>query len=105
MGTDNSGVYKLDKEKVLTHPIEKGNTTSIYQDSSGELWIGSWEYGLYHVDKDGVIHNMRHDPQNPNSVASDFVRDCCEDNNGNIWIGTFKGLNRYQKSIGASTIM
>lgn len=100
MGTDNSGVYKLDKEKVLTHPIEKGNTTSIYQDSSGELWIGSWEYGLYHVDKDGVIHNMRHDPQNPNSVASDFVRDCCEDNNGNIWIGTFKGLNRYQKSIG-----
>ena len=100
MGTDNSGVYKLDKEKVLTHPIEKGNTTSIYQDSSGELWIGSWEYGLYHVDKDGVIHNMRHDPQNPNSIASDFVRDCCEDNNGNIWIGTFKGLNRYQKSIG-----
>ncbi|WP_455586185.1 two-component regulator propeller domain-containing protein [Bacteroides sp.] len=100
MGTDNSGFYKLDKEKTLTHPVEKGNITSIYQDSSGELWIGSWEYGLYHVDQNGTIHNMRHDPQNPNSVASDFVRDCCEDNNGNIWIGTFKGLNRYQKSNG-----
>jgi len=100
MGTENSGVYKLDKDKKLTHPIEKGNITSIYQDSSGELWIGSWEYGLYHVNKDGIIRNMRHDPQNPNSVSSDFVRDCCEDNHGNIWIGTFNGLNRYHKSSG-----
>ena len=100
MGTENSGVYKLDKDKTLTHPIEKGNITSIYQDSSKELWIGSWEYGLYHIDREGIIHNMRHDPSNPNSVSSDFVRDCCEDNNGNIWIGTFNGLNRYQKSNG-----
>ncbi len=100
MGTENSGVYKLDKNKNLTHPIERGNTTSIYQDSSDELWIGSWEYGLYHVDKDGVISNMRHDPQNPNSVSSNFVRGCCEDNCGNIWIGTFNGLNRYHKSSG-----
>lgn len=44
---------------------------------------------------------MRHDPQNPTVLHPDFVNeDCCEDNNGNIWIGTFKGLNRYQKSIG-----
>jgi len=100
MGTENSGVYKLDKNKTLTHPIEKGNITNIYQDSSKELWIGSWEYGLYHIDSEGIIHNMRHDPSNPNSVSSDFVRDCCEDNNGNIWIGTFNGLNRYQKSNG-----
>lgn len=100
MGTENSGVYKLDKNKTLTHPIEKGNITSIYQDSSKELWIGSWEYGLYHIDRGGTIHNMRHDPLNPNSVSSDFVRDCCEDNNGNIWIGTFNGLNRYQKKNG-----
>lgn len=100
MGTENSGVYKLDKDKKITHPIEKGNITSIYQDSSDELWIGSWEQGLYHVDKNGIIHNMRHDPQNPNSVSSDFVRDCCEDNHGNIWIGTFNGLNRYHKSSG-----
>lgn len=100
IGTENSGVYKLDKNKTLTHLIEKGNITNIYQDSSKELWIGSWEYGLYHIDRNEVIHNMRHDPLNPNSVSSDFVRDCCEDNNGNIWIGTFKGLNRYQKSNG-----
>lgn len=100
MGTENSGVYKLDKNKNLTHPIERGNITSIYQDSSDELWIGSWEYGLYHVDKDGVISNMRHDPLNPNSVSSNFVRGCCEDNCGNIWIGTFNGLNRYHKSSG-----
>lgn len=100
MGTESSGVYKLDKDKRASHLINKGNITSIYEDSSNELWIGSWEHGLYHVDSMGMIHSMRHNPLNPNSVSSDFVRDCCEDNNGNIWIGTFKGLDRFQRSTG-----
>lgn len=100
MGTENSGVYKLDKNKQVTHLIEKGNITSFFQDSSNELWIGSWEQGVYRVDSTGTIHNMYHDPLNPNSISSDFVRDCCEDNHGNIWVGTFNGLNRYQKNTG-----
>ena len=28
--------------------------------------------------------------KNPYSISSNFVRACCEDNLGNIWIGTFK---------------
>ena len=35
-----------------------------------------------------------------NSICADFVRSCCEDNAGNLWIGTFHGLNRYEKSTG-----
>ena len=74
-------------------PITKGNIASIYEDSAKELWIGSWEEGLYHIKKDGSIENFRHDPKSPNSLCSDFVRSCCEDNAGNLWIGTFHGLN------------
>ena len=58
------------------------------------------EEGLYHIKKDGSIENFRHDPKSPNSLCSDFVRSCCEDNAGNLWIGTFHGLNRYDKSTG-----
>lgn len=97
MGTSNNGVYRLGKDKVLSHPISKGNISSIFQDSSDELWIGSWEEGLYLVKRDGSIQNFRHDPKNPNSLNSDFVRSCSEDNAGNLWIGTFNGLNRYEK--------
>ncbi len=47
IGTTSEGVFnlKIDGHQV-THPIEKGNITSIYQDNSGELWIGSWEKEL-----------------------------------------------------------
>ncbi|MBR8704266.1 hybrid sensor histidine kinase/response regulator transcription factor [Bacteroides pyogenes] len=100
IGTSGEGVYRLDKDRNLTHPIPKGNITSIYEDSSEELWIGSWEEGLYRVKQDGGIRNLKHDSRNPNSLSSDFVRSCCEDNSGNIWIGTFNGLNRYEKATG-----
>ena len=101
IGTTSEGVFNLKiDEHLLTHPIEKGNITSIYQDNAGELWIGSWEKGLFRVKTDGNIENLRNDPKNPHSISSDFVRSCCEDNLGNIWIGTFNGLNRYNKTTG-----
>ena len=99
LGTTNSGVYQLDILTLkVSHPIRKGNITSIYEDSEQELWIGSWEYGLFHIRKNGEIENLTHDPLNPHSLSSNFVRACCEDNLGNIWIGTFTGLNRYNKT-------
>lgn len=101
IGTTSEGVFKLNINKSqLTHPIEKGNITSIYQDSEEELWIGSWEQGLFRIKTDGSIENLRNDPKVRHSISSDFVRACCEDNLGNIWIGTFNGLNRYNKSTG-----
>lgn len=101
MGTTTDGVYRLElEEKQLTHPIKKGNITSFYQDNEGELWIGSWEKGVFLVKADGRIENFKNDAKNPHSLSSDFVRSCCEDNLGNIWIGTFNGLNRYNKSTG-----
>ena len=98
LGTTTSGIYKLNQNKVISHPILQGNITSIYEDSSKELWIGSWEQGVYRIKQDGSILNHRHDPLNPNSINSNFVRSCSEDNTGNIWIGTFNGLNRYEKA-------
>ena len=87
IGTTTNGAYRLQLDKnELTHPILKGNITSIYQDSEGELWIGSWEEGLHHVKTDGTIEIFEYDAKNPYSISSNFVRACCEDNLGNIWI-------------------
>jgi signal transduction histidine kinase/ligand-binding sensor domain-containing protein/DNA-binding response OmpR family regulator len=97
-GTNNKGVYRMDiATGVVTHPITSGNITSIYKDKEGELWVGSWNDGLYHVFPDGHIENLRHDENDVQSLSSDFVRACCEDNQGNIWVGTFKGLNKLAK--------
>lgn len=100
IGTTSEGVFNLKiDEHLLTHPIEKGNI-SIYQDNAGELWIGSWEKGLFRVKTDGNIENLRTTRRTRIAYLPDFVRSCCEDNLGNIWIGTFNGLNRYNKTTG-----
>ena len=92
LGTTTNGVYCLNiDKKELTHPIQKGNITSFYQDSESELWIGSWEEGLFRVKADGTIENFKYNAKDPHSLSSNFVRACCEDNLGNIWIGTDVG--------------
>ena len=97
MGTTSNGLYCLSGDKKISQPVTRGNIASIYEDSSKELWICTWEEGLYRIKTDSTIENFRHDPKNPNSICTDFVRSCCEDNAGNLWIGTFHGLNRYEK--------
>lgn len=97
MGTEKDGVFQLSAQKELSHPIQQGNITSIYEDSNHELWIGSWEHGLYRILEGGIIKNIRHKPNDPHTPSSDFVRSCCEDNNGNVWIGTFNGLNCFDR--------
>jgi Signal transduction histidine kinase len=99
IGTENSGVYKLNGNRQISHPILKGNITNIYCDSSNDLWIGSWENGLFHISKKGIV-NITNNPLSTNTISSNFVRTCCEDNLGNLWIGTFNGLNKFDKKSG-----
>ncbi len=95
IGSTTQGLFLL-KNGSLTHVIPNGNICDIYKDSLGKLWVGSWENGLFLID--GVkVTNFRNNPQDAKSICSDFIRTCCEDNEGDIWIGTFKGLCRYNK--------
>lgn len=101
IGTMNHGVYCLTMDThTLTHPIAQGNIPSIYGDKEGDLWIGSWEEGLYRQERNGELTNYRHDPHTPSSLSSNFVRACCEDNFGNLWIGTADGLDCYNRMTG-----
>ena len=44
MGTTSNGIYCLSEDKNLSRPVTKGNITSIYEDSSNELWIGTTDF-------------------------------------------------------------
>lgn len=97
IGTYNQGLYILDKEKKLTHLLQQTRVCDILKDSSGRLWIPTWEHGLYMINKQ-YITNFRHNSHNNTSISSDFTYQCCEDKQGNIWIGTFNGLNLYNEA-------
>lgn len=100
LGTENAGLFKLNARQELSHPIPTGNISDIYEDSAHELWVGTWEAGVYRVMENGMTENLCHNPDDPESLSSNFVRACCEDDNGTIWLGTFNGLNRYDRRTG-----
>ena len=56
------------------------------KDSKGHFWIGTND-GLLQLRKDGARVLYKHDPANPHSLTSAFVRSLYEDHNGYIWVG------------------
>lgn len=93
----NVGLYIISKDGNIEYKIKTNSLVSdIYEDEDGDIWISSWNDGLFCIT-DNKTFQLTHDPNNKNSIASDFVRSCCQDNQGNVWIATFHGLDKYNK--------
>lgn len=71
--------------------------TVIFEDSRGELWIGTKGGGLNRYDaQNQKFVRFTQDDQDSNSLSHNYVTSITEDNHGVLWIGTFGGgLNRY----------
>lgn len=93
----NKGLYILDPQKALTQPIKEGNISDIIRDSSGYYWITTKSgHGVYCI-QGKQINNFLYEADDPSTISSNYTHRCCEDKQGNIWIGTFNGLNKYDK--------
>lgn len=69
--------------------LSQSSINTILQDSEGFLWFGTQE-GLNKYD--GYEFRIyKHRPNNPNSLAHNWIKTLTEDCFGNIWIGTFGG--------------
>ncbi|MBQ9362745.1 MAG: response regulator [Bacteroidaceae bacterium] len=73
--------------------LSNTNITSICQDKSGYIWIGT-EYGLNRFDgyKFTVYKNT---PQDSTSLMFNIVNKVFCDKSGNLWVGTNTGLQHY----------
>lgn len=89
------GLFRMNDDKSLTCMIMGEDIYGLYEDSKYNLWISIRMNGMYKRDVRGNFTRYRYDPSNPNNISSNQVRDFVEDNFGNIWIGTFTGLNKY----------
>ena len=93
-------VYKHDTANINT--LSSNNVTSITEDRSGIMWIAT-QNGLNSFDqKKGIFKRYLHDPNNSHSISSNnmdlwFGSHLKEDQEGNLWICTDKGLNRLNK--------
>ena len=71
--------------------------TTIFQDRSGFIWIGSRD-GLILYDGYSFV-TFEHDAVDPASISDNAIRAIYEDRDGNLWVGTNTGgLNRLDRA-------
>jgi diguanylate cyclase (GGDEF)-like protein len=64
-------------------------------DSDGALWLGGGGAGLIRYQRGkGVTDIISHDPNDPHSLSDNGVRSLYESADGDLWVGTWNGLNR-----------
>ncbi len=62
--------------------------TCMFEDSSSDLWFGTYNGGLYHYisDRDTFrVYDVR------DGLSSNWISTISEDHHGNIWVGTWGG--------------
>ena len=74
------------------------NWTGIYEDSAGDIWIGT-SNGLQRIHKKtNLVTTYRSNYMSPGSLTTNFVSCAYEDRSGNFWVGTNGGLNKMVKN-------
>lgn len=100
IGTKQHGLIILSGEYMEEIQIPS-EVTEIYQDSQKNTWVCTMEDGLYCYKENTLKHIYR---QDSNTIASNNVRSCCEDDKGDLWIATSAGLNKLDMNTGQFTL-
>ena len=77
--------------------ISANNVYDLYKETQ-KLWILTYGGGLDILDvKQNKFYNYINNPEDKNSLSSDLMRVFLKTQNGQIWIGTERGLNKVTK--------
>ncbi|MEN8228983.1 MAG: two-component regulator propeller domain-containing protein [Bacteroidota bacterium] len=86
-------------EKIpLTGELFGISGRSIFQDFHGFMWFGT-NHGLFRHDGMEFKH-FRHYTEDSTTISNDRILGMVEDRQGDLWIATRVGLNRYQTGTG-----
>ncbi len=86
--------HKEFNEAIKSERIAK----KIYFDKMGLLWIGTEGNGLVMINiKEQSQSHYKFDPNNINSIPSNFIQNIYEDRFGNLWIATSEGFALYKR--------
>jgi signal transduction histidine kinase/ligand-binding sensor domain-containing protein len=87
--------------KIKSEFVEESSITAICEDRRGAIWIGTYKSGVYRFDPvTGSIEEWNNKLASPNILTNNYITSILEDNDGNLLIGTYLGLNifNYEKS-------
>jgi ligand-binding sensor domain-containing protein len=96
------GIRQLVDGKVELYPLQGAgmpfNPHVLLRDRNGGLWIGTSDRGLLHVHEGRTDLFARAD-----GLSGNYVQSLFEDREGNIWVTTLDGLDRF-RDLAVSTI-
>jgi signal transduction histidine kinase/streptogramin lyase len=73
-------------------PSSSWSVTATLVARDGTVWVGTANQGLFRVRRDGIDHFSETDGLSGNAVSSMY-----EDREGDVWVGTKRGLDRFRK--------
>lgn len=74
------------------------NIRSFCEDGNGYIWMTVTQNGLLRFDGKTLVHYTSN-RNNPSSLSANMVNDMTTDSDGNIWVATQKGVDRYCSEI------
>ena len=94
LGTDGNGLFVTNSKTndVIKLPIPNTAITSLLEAKNGQIWIGTYQQGLYcfHHNK------LKHFTTANSNLSSDNIWSIVEDKYENLWIGTLDGkIHKY----------
>jgi len=72
--------------------IEPGKPKNLLRDRDGGLWLGTTDSGLFHIHQGSTDRFARLD-----GLTGDYVLTSFEDREGNVWVATLAGLDRFRE--------
>ena len=91
LGTSN-GLYEFDERKETFRRINELDIRKMYADDSGNIWLVTYQSGLFKYDIQSQTHEKILKEEDLNS---DFLNCIIEDGSGKYWITTNFGISRY----------
>ncbi|MAA94302.1 MULTISPECIES: sensor histidine kinase [unclassified Arsukibacterium] len=111
LASTNTGLMQFDGYQFQQQPLLNKTLTKLKSvpdidaitfDSQNNLWAGSWGYGLAKIHADSGTIELFDGASD--ALASPFVQKLFTDQQQRVWVGTTKGINRYDEKNGFSRI-
>ena len=93
VGSRGKGITRFSPEPREFQRIKwdaAGTPLSFYQSENGTTWVGTEGLGLLKIKGSQIAQQYRE----ADGLLSDYITSINEDNNGKLWVGTNRGLNR-----------
>ena len=99
VGTETGGLHILRDQRFRTIGAREGlssdATTTVVEDSAGTLWVGTSGSGLNALGSKEDGQDRARATLSSNGLLSDVILSLAAAPNGDLWVGTPDGLNRF----------